>query len=149
MKEGIAKGVAVFLLATTMIGCSSMFPQTGHKPQQKAMAKLLVKSTSSWDGSQLPAYPQGKPEITIIRVIVPPHKKLSIHEHPVISAIVILKGQFTITTEKNKQLTINTGDAVVEVVDQWHYGENKTNKPVELIVFYAGVQDEPATINAN
>jgi quercetin dioxygenase-like cupin family protein len=149
MKKRIAKGVAVFLLATAMISCSRILPQTIHKPQQKTMAEVLVKSTFSWDASELPAYPQGKPEITIIRVIVPPKTKLSIHEHPIISAIVILKGQLTITTERNKELTVNTGDAIVEVVDQWHYGENKSNKPVELLVFYAGVKDEPATINAN
>jgi quercetin dioxygenase-like cupin family protein len=149
MKKRIAKGVAVFFLATAMIGCSRIIPQTNHKPQQKAMAEVLVKSASSWDASELPAYPEGKPEITIIRVIVPPKTKLSVHEHPVISAIVILKGQLTITTERNQELTINTGDAIVEVVNQWHYAENKSNKPVELIVFYAGVQDEPATINVN
>lgn len=33
---------------------------------------ILEKSTKSWDSKPLPNYPNGQPEITIIKVIIPP-----------------------------------------------------------------------------
>lgn len=34
------------------------------------VVKELVKSTRSWDGEVLPAYPQGQPQITILRITI-------------------------------------------------------------------------------
>ena len=39
--------------------------------QATVTAQILTKTTSSWDGSTLPAYPQGQPEITVSRITIP------------------------------------------------------------------------------
>jgi quercetin dioxygenase-like cupin family protein len=55
----------------------------------------------------------------------------------VINAGVLLEGQLKVVTEAQKRLHLQAGDAVVEVVDQWHYGMNAGTEPAEIIVFYA------------
>ena len=65
---------------------------------------VLAKTSSSWDGRELPEYPEGKPEITILKIIIPPHMQLPLHKHPVINAGVLLKGNLTVVTEKNEAL---------------------------------------------
>ncbi len=107
---------------------------------------VLAKTSSSWDGSDLPDYAKGKPEITILRIKIPQGIQLPLHKHPVINAGVLLKGELTVVTEDNKTLHLKAGDLIVEVVNKWHYGKNEGNKPAEIIVFYAGIPDTPITI---
>ncbi|MBU4264061.1 MAG: cupin domain-containing protein [Proteobacteria bacterium] len=107
--------------------------------------EVLAKSGSSWDGSRLPDYPAGTPEITILRISIPAGAQLPLHEHPVINAGVLLKGELTVITDDHKTLHLKAGDPIVEVVNTWHYGKNEGREPAEILVFYAGVQGRPIT----
>lgn len=108
-------------------------------------ADVLAKASASWDGTDLPNYPKGKPEITILRVKIPPKSQLPLHEHPVINAGVLLKGELTVVTEDKETLHLKAGDSIIEVVNKWHYGKNEGNEAAEIIVFYAGVQGSSIT----
>lgn len=108
--------------------------------------ETLAKTTSSWDGGDLPDYAKGRPEITILRIKIPAGATLPLHEHPVINAGVLLSGQLTVVTEARKTLHLTAGDAIVEVVGKWHSGKNEGRQPAEIIVFYAGTPDVPITI---
>ncbi len=108
--------------------------------------EVLSKTTSSWNGTGLPKYTSGQPEITILRITVPPGVQLPLHKHPVINAGVLLKGQLTVVSEDREILHLEAGDAIVELVDKWHYGKNEGASPAEIIVFYAGINGEPITI---
>ncbi|MEA2047004.1 MAG: cupin domain-containing protein [Campylobacterota bacterium] len=107
---------------------------------------VLAKTGSSWNGETLPSYASGKPEITILKITIPPKTELALHKHPVINAGVLLKGELTLVTKEKQTLSLKAGDAIVEVVNRWHYGKNEGNKPAEIIVFYAGIQDMPITV---
>jgi quercetin dioxygenase-like cupin family protein len=107
---------------------------------------VLAKTSVSWDGTALPNYPKGKPEITILRIQIPPKVQLPLHEHPVINAGVLLKGELTVVTKDDEILHLKAGDSIVELVNKWHYGINESNESAEIIVFYAGVQGSPITI---
>jgi len=111
-----------------------------------AIVDVLTKTTSSWDGSALPQYPKGQPEITILRITIPPKTQLQVHEHPVINAGVLLKGQLTVVTENKEILQLRAGDPIVELVNKSHFGRNEGDEPAEIIVFYAGIKDRPITI---
>jgi quercetin dioxygenase-like cupin family protein len=107
---------------------------------------VLAKTSSSWDGITLPDYGKGKPEVTILKITIPPKVRLPLHKHPVINAGVLLKGELTVVTENNETLHLKAGDPIVEVVNKWHYGKNEGNEPAEIIVFYAGTRDTPITV---
>ena len=126
-------------LITGVTGCAS----TTYDDDVRAVQ--LLKSSESWNGKPLPAYKTGVPEITILKVTIPPKSTLPMHQHPVINAGVLLKGQLTVTTESNQTLHLKPGDPIVEVVDTWHYGTNEGDEPAEIIVFYAGTKGELIT----
>lgn len=109
-------------------------------------SSVLAKSSLSWDGSHLPDYPKGPPEVTILRIKIPPGAQLPLHMHPVINAGVLLSGELTVITEDNMTLNLKAGEAIVEVVNKWHYGKNEGNSTAEIIVFYAGIPDTPITV---
>jgi len=107
---------------------------------------VLAKTDFSWDGSRLPDYPDGTPEIRILRIKIPPGAQLPLHKHPVINAGMLLNGELTVVTEDNRTLRLKTGESIVEVVNKWHYGKNEGNKTAEILVFYAGVLGTPITV---
>jgi len=106
----------------------------------------LVKTTASWTGAQLPNYLNGNPEITILKIIIPPKTKLPLHKHPEINAGILLKGELTVISEANDTLHLKAGEPIVELVNTWHFGRNDGTEPVEIIVFYAGIKGTPITI---
>jgi quercetin dioxygenase-like cupin family protein len=114
--------------------------------QKEITAVILSETTMSWNGSTLPSYPDGQPEITILKVTIPPKTELQWHKHPIINAGYIVSGKMKVETETNDVLYLNAGDTIVELIDTWHRGVNETRKPVELIVFYAGIVGTPLTI---
>ncbi len=109
----------------------------------------ILKATKQWDGSQLPPYPSKNPEITILSYEIPPGIRLPMHKHPVINAGVVLQGKLTVITKDGKQLTLNSGDSIVELVNKWHYGINQDTVPVKLIMFYVGEVGTPLVIKEN
>ena len=107
----------------------------------------LAKTTASWNGAQLPKYPDGNPEITILKIVVPPKTKLSLHKYSEINAGVLLKGNLTVVSKDNDTLNLKAGESIIELVNAWHYGENLGTEPAEIIVFYAGVEGTPITVH--
>ncbi len=103
----------------------------------------LAQSEKMWDGTPLPAYPSGQPEITVIKVSIPPHSTLAWHKHPSINAGYLLSGTLTVVSEDGKQLVLKPGDALIELVDKYHCGRNDGGDPAEIVVFYAGKHGVP------
>ncbi len=128
--------------------CLALLLSSNVWPQDVNPVKVdvLAKSSSSWDGRDLPDYTKGKPEITILRITIPQGVQLPLHKHPVINAGILLKGELTVVTEDNETVHLKAGESMVEVVNKWHYGKNEGNKPAEIIVFYAGTLGTPITI---
>ena len=126
-------------------GCG-MVRSSQRANETSTTVKELVKTTKSWDGALLPVYPQGQPEITILRISIPTAARLDTHTHPVINAGVLLSGQLTVVTTDGKMLHLKAGDPIVEVVNTWHYGINEGNVPAEIVVFYAGIINTPITV---
>ena len=110
------------------------------------VVKQLAKSSKSWDGESLPEYPKGQPEITILRIKIPPGAELEIHEHPVINSGYLLSGELTVIAKDNKKLHLKAGDSIVEIVNKKHYGKNEGTDTAEIIVFYAGEVNKPITV---
>lgn len=117
-----------------------------QEKQAQIIVTKIAESTKSWNGENLPAYPTGQPKITILKYTIPPHTTLALHKHLVINAGVLLKGALTVVDDKNNVLELKAGDSIMELVNTYHYGENKGDEPVEIMVFYAGVEGMENTI---
>ncbi len=100
----------------------------------------VVETAASWDGAPLPSYPRGAPRVTILRATVPPHTALAMHTHALVNAGVILRGELTVIAETGAQRMFRAGEGIVELVGTRHYGENRGDGELELVMFYAGTQ---------
>ena len=145
IKQTIRILAAFSVILLLQPGCA-MVRTSSEANEASPVARELVKTTRSWDGAFLPAYPQGQPEITILRISIPAGAQLDTHSHPVINAGVLISGQLTVVTTDGKTLHLNAGDPIVEVTNTLHYGINQGKVPAEIIVFYAGAIDTPITV---
>ena len=106
----------------------------------------LLRTCQSWDGANLPDYPQGQPELVAIKYIIPPGKKLNWHHHLVMNHGVLVQGELTIIALDGRIKVVRAGDVVVEMVDTIHHGENRGTEPVVLYMFYLSQKDKPLSV---
>lgn len=123
--------------------CIVLLSTAGHAQDNPVKADVLAQASRSWDYNRLPAYPTGTPEISVLRVEVAPSAQLPLHRHPVINAGYLVSGNLTVVTEKNEILHLKAGEAIIEVVNTWHYGRNDGDTPAVIVVFYAGTAGMP------
>jgi quercetin dioxygenase-like cupin family protein len=129
-------------------GCST--PRADRKAEypETTQVETLLSDTRSWAGDLLPAYPEGQPKVTLLRITIPPGASLPLHSHPVINAGILLSGELIVTTENDDTNTLKAGDALIEVVHTLHYGKNPGSVPAVILVFYAGKVDTSVTVLA-
>jgi len=113
-----------------------------------AESTTLLKTTRSWDGTPYPAYPSGQPQITVLRIVIPPHSTLAWHHHPVINAAYVLEGALTVEKRQegtNSTCSLAAGEVLPELVGQVHRGYTG-EQAATLIVFYAGTAGADITV---
>jgi quercetin dioxygenase-like cupin family protein len=115
------------------------------EPQIKV--EQVLQTTQSWDGTPYTSYPTGQPQVTVLKITIPPNTALHWHRHPVISVAYVLSGHLTVEKrDTGERRILQAGQALAETVETTHRGFT-TDEPVELIVFYAGQSGLPLTIN--
>lgn len=116
------------------------------KTNDKPTTEQLAAASSSWNGAPLPSYPEGRPFVTLLRIVIPPHARLPRHSHPEINAGVVLRGELTVVADDGTERTFRAGEGIIEMVGTLHYGENRGAEPVELAMFYAGTEGAPLSV---
>ena len=101
-------------------------------------------------GGRMVAYPQGTPEMRVVRVGLPVGATIPLHTHPSPVVVVVTKGAMT-------NVRLVDGNEVVSVVrpgdgfleghsDEPHYVTNKGPEPAEALVTYDSVEGLPNMI---
>lgn len=106
----------------------------------------LIRTSRSWDGSLLPDFPQGTPELRVLRLDFPVGAKTGWHHHTVVNYGIVQQGDLTIVCQDGTERTFREGEALVEVIGTVHRGENRGNKHVVLVMFYYSEPGQQITI---
>jgi len=102
--------------------------------------ELVLQSGAAWNGQAYQHYPPGKPQLSVMRMSLPPHTELPWHTHPVPNAAYVLSGQLTIQDKDTGEChTIHEGEALNETIDSAHRGFT-CEDAAELVIFYAGAE---------
>ena len=106
----------------------------------------LVRTSQSWDGAELPDYPQGRPELVVKKYVFPAGQKLAWHHHPVMNYGVLVQGELTIIAKDGTEKVVHAGEAVVEMVGTVHHGENRGTQPAILYMCYVSQEGLPLSV---
>jgi quercetin dioxygenase-like cupin family protein len=126
------------------------FPLNALALEPSAAIKVtpLIQSTQSWNETPI-AYPEGQAQITGLMIEIAPGADTGWHQHPAPSFGVITQGTLEVTLRDGRVKRLQTGDALIEVVNTDHIGRNVGDVPVKLIVFYAGAVGQVLTVKAD
>lgn len=113
---------------------------------QKVESTELLRTSQSWDGVELPDYFQGRPELVSVKYVFPAGQKLGWHHHPVMNYGILVQGELTIIGKDGQEKVVHEGEAVVEMVNTIHHGENRGSKPVILYMFYLSQKGLPLAV---
>lgn len=109
-------------------------------------SETLVCSEESWNGKKYEKYPEGTPQLTVVRMTIPARTSLPWHTHPMPNAAYILSGQMTVEElATGRTRTIRAGEAFPESVDDTHRGTTGDEETV-VIVTYASVAGLPLSV---
>ena len=128
----------------SMTSCEKANAQDETAP--KVVTTELIRTDKSWDGVELPNYLEGKPEIVGMKYEIPAGQKLGVHFHPVMNFGILVQGELTIISEAGKEYVVHEGEAVVEMVNTLHHGENRGTKPVILYMFYLSQEGKDLSV---
>ena len=148
MKKTMKRLLVVTLVgcaAASMTGCKETNAQDGSAAQA-VKSEELIRTSQSWDGVELPDYLQGRPELVAVKYEFPAGQKLGWHHHPVMNYGILVQGELTIIGQDGKEKTVHEGEAVVEMVNTIHHGENRGTKPVILYMFYLSQKGEQLAV---
>ena len=127
------------LLASSSLSCA-----TTESSAFAIKVETLIQSTSSRDGTPFTAYPVGQPQITVLKITVPPHTRMEWHSHPIPIAGYILSGELTIEKTDGTTQQFVAGQAVAETVDSIHRGTTGAT-PVVVIALCPGTPGKPVS----
>ena len=106
----------------------------------------LIRTSTSWNGTSLPDYPLGKPELVAVKYIIPPGQKLGWHHHIAMNHGVLIQGELTVVGLDGQTKVFREGDVIVEMVEDIHHGENQGATTVILYMFYLAQENMPLSV---
>ena len=129
-----------------LTACKDANADNDKEKLSQVVSTELVRTSQSWDGVELPDYPEGRPELVAVKYEFPAGQKLGWHHHPSMNFGVLVQGELTIIDQEGNEKIVHEGEAVVEMVGTVHHGENLGNKPVILYMFYLSQKDVPLAV---
>ncbi|EFK35463.1 Uncharacterised protein [Chryseobacterium gleum] len=143
IKKNVSGTTLFVVLASLLLSCDNSSNEPQSEYSDKIESVTLLKTTKSWDGTTYPAYPSSQPEISVLKIAVPPNSALNWHKHPVINAAYVEKGEIQIERkEDGKTQWVRKGQVLPEMVNTGHRGKTG-DQGATLIVFYSGTPDTP------
>ena len=136
----MCKTIKLVTVLFIMILCTTIASYSAEK-------NVLLKTTSTWDNAEYKKLKIKKPEVTVLKIIINVNEELPMHKHDLVNIAYVKKGTLTVITDNNKEITLQEGEVLPELIGKYHYGKNTGNVPVELIVFYIGEKGTPLSVN--
>lgn len=110
---------------------------------------VISTFTSCWDSTAF-TYPEGKAEVRVVRIVVPPDSRLGKHRHPMPNFGYVERGSVTVVKvcddgSDGESRSFSQGEVVNELVGQTHYGISGP-EGVVFLLFYAGAEGQELSV---
>lgn len=135
--------IALLLLTTLLItGCNEPPP-----PSAEITSKTLLRTGVAWDQTPYTHYPQGQPELSLLKIHIPARSTLDWHCHLAPNMGYMLSGAIEVENAAGIRVSLKAGDTLAEIVNGLHRGHT-TAEPAEILVFYASAKGIPPFTSA-
>ena len=153
--NAIPRSVAFVLamaLTVSLVGClsdssSSTSTTTAAATAGKPESSVVLDKQAQTVLDQLLQYPIGtQAQVSSAVLTFAPGASTGLHKHEAPLYVYVLEGTITVTYEGGIVKEYSQGSAILEAMGVAHNGENKTDKPVKLLVVNIGAEGVANTV---
>ncbi|MCX6511161.1 MAG: cupin domain-containing protein [Actinobacteria bacterium] len=138
----------------TLAGCSSTTTSSSQSSTTSAavangkpQSSLVLDKQAQTVLDQLLQYPGGsQAQVSSAVLTIAPGVSTGLHKHDAPMYVYVLEGTITVTYDGGIVKNYSEGSAILEAVGVAHNGENKTDKPVKLLVVNMGAAGVANTV---
>jgi quercetin dioxygenase-like cupin family protein len=132
----------------TLAGCSSTPASSSQSSTTstavangKPQSSVVLDKQAQTVLDQLLQYPSAsQAQVSSAILTIAPGVSTGLHKHDAPMYAYILEGTLTVTYEGGIVKELSAGSAILEAVGTPHNGENKTDKPVKILVVNIGAE---------
>jgi hypothetical protein len=106
-----------------------LIPAVQGAGEPRIDVQQILQTTQSWDGKNYQSYPSGQPQLTVLRIRIPPDTALHCHHHPVISVGYVSGHLTTGKRDTGERVIVHAGQTAAETLQTTHRGSRRTNQP--------------------
>lgn len=111
-----------------------LFAGSALAQEPPVVVKQIFSGTQTAAGQPI-LLPQGPVQVGFSTYAIAAGAKLPVHRHPFPRYGYVLDGELTVTdVENGTQTTYKTGEVILEMIDRWHFGENRGAQTMHLLV---------------
>jgi quercetin dioxygenase-like cupin family protein len=139
-------------LTVSLVGClsdssSSTSTTTAAATAGKPESSVVLDKQAQTVLDQLLQYPIGtQAQVSSAVLTFAPGASTGLHKHEAPLYVYVLEGTITVTYEGGIVKEYSQGSAILEAMGVAHNGENKTDKPVKLLVVNIGAEGVANTV---
>jgi len=138
----------------TLAGCSSTTASSSQSSTTstavangKPQSSLVLDKQAQTVLDQLLQYPGGsQAQVSSAVLTIAPGVSTGLHKHDAPMYVYVLEGTIKVTYDGGIVKNYSEGSAILEAVGIAHNGENKTDKPVKLLVVNMGAAGVANTV---
>jgi quercetin dioxygenase-like cupin family protein len=113
--------------------------------QDIKIEKILITDTTSI-GQKIEYLSTNNPEVTMLKVIIPPGKETGWHKHTFPVFAYVIDGTLSVEFKDGKKREFKKGTSFAEVINTLHNGRNEGKEDLVLIATYLGEKDKPLSV---
>jgi len=138
----------------TLAGCSSTTTSSSQSSTTstavangKPQSSVVLDKQAQTVLDQLLQYPGGsQAQVSSAVLTIAPGVSTGLHKHDAPMYVYVLEGTITVTYDGGIVKNYSEGSAILEAVGIAHSGENKTDKPMKLLVVNMGAAGVANTV---
>ncbi|MEI7423183.1 MAG: cupin domain-containing protein [Prolixibacteraceae bacterium] len=108
--------------------------------------KELLRTDTTSIGQKI-TYPDfAHPEVTMLKITIPPGKSTGWHKHNIPVFAYVVKGTLTVELEDHRVIKFNEESTFAEMRNTYHNGTNREDVDLVLIAIYMGAKGQMLSI---
>lgn len=132
-----------YFLSLTLLAFLSL---TARSQYSGLNIKELLRTDTTSIGQKI-TYPEfANPEVTMLKITIPPGKSTGWHKHSIPVFAYVVKGTLTVELEDHREIKFKEESTFAEMRNTNHNGSNKEDSDLVLIAIYMGGKGEKLSI---
>lgn len=119
---------------------------TARSQYSELIIKDLLRTDTTSIGQKI-TYPEfADPEVTMLKITIPPGKSTGWHKHNIPVFAYVVKGTLTVELEDHRVIQFKEESTFAEMREAYHNGTNMEDSDLVLIAIYMGGKGQKLSI---